>query len=277
MAITATGNRMTAEIARQARLAQDIAKTQISISTKKTFQTASEDPLAAARVAQLNIAKSNDTTWKNNLNLAASLASQADVTISTLSSSMLQANDLMIAGATNTVTASDRNTYANQLLQLANQVDSLRTTTTSLGTPLFSTGAANSFRVDNGITIAPAASAATVFDRSSVSLSDDLREAAAALQSGDQTRINAALTRIGTAVDHVANAAADQGVRAANIDRLIDTNAARSIDTEAERSGLEDTDISVAIAKINAQQITLDAAQAAFARINRRTLFDILS
>jgi flagellar hook-associated protein 3 FlgL len=277
MTITATGNRMTTEIARQARLAQEVAKTQISISTTKRFQSASEDPLAAARVAQLTTAKSNDTTWKNNLNLAASLSSQADVAISTLSNSMLQANDAMIAGATNTVTASDRNTYANQLLQLADQVDSLRNTSTSLGTPLFSTGAANNIRVDNGITIAPVASAATVFDRGGVSLSDDLRAAAAALQSGNQTNINAALTRIGSAVDHVANAASDHGVRASNIDRLIDTNAARGIETEAERSGLEDTDISSAIAKLNSQQITLEAAQAAFARLNRRTLFDILS
>lgn len=276
MAITATGNRMTMEVARQAKLAQDIAKTQVSISTKLRFQTASEDPLAAARVAQLKIAQSNDTTWKNNLNLGASLASQADVAISTLTSTMLQANDLMINGATTTMSPSDRNTIANQLLQLADHVDSLRGTTTSLGTPLFSTGTATAFRVDNGITIAPAASAATVFDRGGVSLSDDLRAAATALQSGNQTQINAALTRIGSSVDHVANVASDQGVRAANIDRLIDTNAARSIDTEAERSGLEDTDISAAVARINAQQITLDAAQAAFARINRRSLFDIL-
>jgi flagellar hook-associated protein 3 FlgL len=39
---------------------------------------------------------------------------------------------------------------------------------------------------------------------------------------------------------------------------------------------LEDTDLSAAIAKLNSQTITLEAAQAAFARINRRTLMDIL-
>jgi flagellar hook-associated protein 3 FlgL len=39
---------------------------------------------------------------------------------------------------------------------------------------------------------------------------------------------------------------------------------------------LEDTDLTQAIATLNAQTLTLDAAQAAFARINRRTLMDIL-
>lgn len=276
MTITATGNRMTTEIARQAKLAQDIAKTQISISTTKRFQTASEDPMAAARVAQLKIAQSNDTTWKSNLNLAASLASQADVALSSLSSGVVQANDLMIAGASATASAADRATYAAQLRDIANQIDSLRATKTSLGTPLFGE-TATAFRVDNGLTIAPAAAAATVFERGGVSIADDLRAAATALESGNQTQINSALGRLNSAVDHVANTAADQGVRAANIDRLIDSNAARSIDSEAERSGIEDTDISSAIAKLNSQQLTLEAAQAAFARLNRRTLFDILS
>lgn len=276
MSITATGNRMTTEIARQAKLAQDIAKTQISISTTKRFQTASEDPLAAARVAQLKTAQANDTTWKNNLNLAASLASQADVALSSFSSGVLQANDLMIAGANNTTSTADRSTYAAQLRDIADQIDSLRATKTSLGTPLFGE-TATAFRVDYGTTIAPVAAAATVFERSGVSIADDLRNAATALENGNQTQIDSALARLNSAVDHVSNTAAEQGVRASNIDRLINTNAARSIDSEAERSGLEDTDISSAIAKLNSQQLTLDAAQAAFARLNRRTLFDILS
>lgn len=277
MSITATGNRMTTEIARQARLAQDIAKTQISISTKQRFQTASEDPLAAARVAQLNRAQSNETTWKNNLNLAASLASQADSALSALSSNMIQANELMVAGASGTLSTADRATYAAQLRDLASQVDTLRGTTTSLGTPLFSTGTANNFRVDYATTIAPVAAADAVFQRGGVLLSDDLKSAALALESGDRTQIDAALGRLGTAVDFVANSAADQGVRGARIDRMIDGNAARAIDTAAERSGLIDTDIASAVAALNSQQLTLDAAQAAFARINRRTLFDILS
>ena len=52
---------------------------------------------------------------------------------------------------------------------------------------------------------------------------------------------------------------------------------AQDIDLAAERTNLEATDISEAVAQLNAQTLTLEAAQAAFARINRRTLLDLLS
>ena len=43
-----------------------------------------------------------------------------------------------------------------------------------------------------------------------------------------------------------------------------------------ERSGLEDTDIQAVIARLSSQQLSLQAAQAVFARVNENTLFDIL-
>jgi flagellar hook-associated protein 3 FlgL len=276
MTINATGNRMTSEIARQSKLAQDISQTQISISTRKRIQTASEDPVAAARIATIGQAQSDNATWSGNLNLGASLASQADTALASLSDRMVHARELMVAGASNTATAADRATYASELRSIAADVADLRATKTADGQPLFSTGAPTQMRVDKNNLIAPVDSAANIFEMGGTPLTLDLTEAAAALESGDATRIGAALGRLGSGIDHVSDAAGDQGLRAARIDRLIDTNSARSIDLSAERSGLEDTDLTTAIAKLNAQQLTLDAAQAAFARINRRSLFDIL-
>ena len=40
---------------------------------------------------------------------------------------------------------------------------------------------------------------------------------------------------------------------------------------------VEDTNLEEAIAQLHAQDLTLQAAQAAFAKINRQTLFDILT
>jgi flagellar hook-associated protein 3 FlgL len=79
-----------------------------------------------------------------------------------------------------------------------------------------------------------------------------------------------------SAVEETSIAVADQGLRAARIDKALDRIANRQTDVTAEQSSIEDTDITTAVAKLNAQTITLEAAQAAFARINRRTLFDIL-
>jgi flagellar hook-associated protein 3 FlgL len=69
----------------------------------------------------------------------------------------------------------------------------------------------------------------------------------------------------------------DIGQRGQRLQSLREASRAQDIDFAVERSELESTDISEAIALLNAQTLTLDAAQAAFARINRRTLLDLLS
>jgi flagellar hook-associated protein 3 FlgL len=274
--INTTGNRMTMEITRQSRLAQNIARTQIAISTGKRIPTASADPIAAARVSQIERAQSNDATWSTNISLAGSLAGQADSVIASLSERMVHARGLMLAGANGTATSADRATYAAELRGIAAHVADLRATQNSLGQPLFATEAAMSLRLDANLVMAPVATAANVFDSSGTALTQLLIDAAVALETNNTTGIATALNQLGSAVDSVSNAAADQGVRAARIDTLAERNAARGIDMAIERSGLEDTDIASAIATLNGQTLTLEAAQAAFARINRRTLFDIL-
>ncbi len=276
MTINATGNRMTGDIARQSKLAQDIARTQVSISTGKRLRTGSDDPVAAARVARIGQTQSDRAVWRGNLSLGASLAAQADSVLASLSDRMVQARTQMVAGASNTATAADRATYAAELRSIAVDVADLRATKTPVGEPLFATGAATRMRVDTDVLLDPVARAADVFERGGISLTQDLTDAAAALDSGDATHIGTALARLGTAIDHVSDTAGDQGLRAAQIDRLIDRQSVRDIDLAAERSTLEDTDLTTAIARLNAQQLTLDAAQAAFARINRRSLFDLL-
>lgn len=277
MTLTATGNRMTREIARQAGLAQDIARTQVSISSGKRLRTAADDPVAAELVGRIAQAQSDGTTWKTNLAQGAALAAQADGVLAGVSDRLVQARTLLIGGASGTATAADRTTYANELRSIASDVAGLRATTTPTGEALFAAANAPRFRVDRDVVMAPVDTAANVFEYGGGSLVADLTEAAAALESGDDARIGVALSRLGSGIDHVADAAADQGLRAARVDRLIDRQAVRDIDLAAERSGLEDTDLTVAIAQLNAQRLTLDAAQAAFARINRRSLFDLLS
>ena len=51
----------------------------------------------------------------------------------------------------------------------------------------------------------------------------------------------------------------------------------RGIAIADERQSVEEVDLQTAIAQLNAQDLTLSAAQAAFAKINRQTLFDLLT
>ena len=276
MTITATGSRMSTEIARQARLARDIAASQTAISTGQRYIRASDAPAATARIAQIDRAQSNAASWADNLTIGQSLSSQADSVLATLSAQMTQGRTQVVAAASSTASAADRATFAKELRSIAADVVALRGTKTPNGQSLFVEGAPAQFRVGEGVIITPVAPASAVFETGGAALSTQLTDAADAIDSGDPVRIGAALDQLTQALDHVADAAADHGLRAQRIDKLIDQNAVSGTNMAVERSALADTDLTSAIAQLNAQQLTLDAAQAAFARINRRTLFDIL-
>jgi flagellar hook-associated protein 3 FlgL len=104
-----------------------------------------------------------------------------------------------------------------------------------------------------------------------------MRDTASAIAAGDVALMGAALTGLGSAVNQAADAQAVVGINAARLDRLQEYAAQRGISLIEERAKLEDTDLSAAIAELNAMTLTLEAAQGAFARINRRTLMDFLA
>ncbi|MGC1469052.1 MAG: flagellin [Sphingorhabdus sp.] len=274
--INATGNRMTREIARQSRLAQDIAQTQIQVSTGKRIQRASDDPVAAIRITTLRTAQANDVAWKANVDLGVTLTAQADSVLKSAADLLVRARELTVAGASQTLAPADRNAIATELSALADELDNLAATRSTLGEPLFAAGAPSVMRFDGDTLFAPVPSRTALFESGEQSAAQHVRNAAAAVAGGNSVTIGSSLTALDGAIDQFATAQAQIGINASRLDRLTELQSERGIANKAERSALEDTDLTNAIAKLNAQTITLEAAQAAFARINRRTLFDIL-
>lgn len=275
--INAVGNRMMIEINRQTSLARAIADTQVSISTGKKLQRASDNPVAAARVATIGRAQANNMAWALNLDAGLSLNSQADTAVVGMADRMAQARELTLAGANGALSPADRDTLAKQLDGIADELDSLANRTTTSGELLFSTGTALSVRYDADTVLAPVPSRSSVFVDNGISLSQVARDAASALRSGSAVAINASLDALASGIAKTADALGDIGQRGARLESMRTASRSQDLDFAAERSDLEATDLSEAIALLNAQTLTLDAAQAAFARINRRTLFDLLS
>lgn len=275
--INATGNQLTMEIRRQGSLADAISRSQINISTGKKIQMASDDPVAAARVATIERAQANDETWQSNLNLGLSLANQADDVLSTLNDRLVRVQELMIAGANGTLSDDDRTTYAVEIAGIADEIDSYMGTKSSLGEPLFAAANEREMRFNESAVFAPVPSRDDVFGTGANILGQIVRDAANAIATGNDATLSSSLDAVQDTIGRVADRSADIGVRASRMDSLRETMEARAIDYAAERSGLEDTNLAEAIARLNAETITLEAAQAAFVRINQRTLFDILS
>lgn len=274
--INATGTRLTMEINRLSGLSRALSDTQISISTGRKFQKASEAPVAAARVATLRRDQMNSAAWASNISIGVTLTAQADAVLNVMADRMARASELMVAGANGSLSQADRDSYALELRGIATEIASYASERTSLGQPLFTTGQPLGLRVTGDLVINPLPDQASVFAPGGVPLEQTLLDAATALETGNASAIQSGLGAIQDAVSHVADVRIRIGSTAARLETLQEQRAAREIEISAERSSLEDTDLSEAIARLNAQAITLEAAQAAFARINRQSLFDLL-
>ncbi|MBA3941715.1 MAG: flagellin-like protein [Sphingopyxis sp.] len=274
--INAVGNRMTREIARQQKLAEQLERTQIQISGGKKLLRMSDDPVAARRIATIGTTQASMTAWSSNVNSATALVTQADGVMKSVTSLMTRARDLTLAASSDTVDPADRATMAAELGAIADELDALAATRDSNGEPLFAAGTARVMRFDSDVSFAPVQSAAEMFVVGGNSLSTGVRDAATAVAAGDKAAIGTSLDALSTAIGHVADEHAKLGLAGGRLDRIGDGLAARDITLKDERSVVEDTDLDVAIAQLHAQDLTLSAAQAAFAKINQRTLFDLL-
>lgn len=274
--INAVGNRMTREIARQSKLSDQLDRIQTQISGGKKLLRASDDPVASRRIATIGKAQASSTTWAANVKTATAQVSQADTALGSVGNLLTRARELTLSASSGTTNPADRASIAAELSAIADEIDGFAATRDSNGEPLFATNA-KQVRFDADISFAPVPSAGDVFVVGGNSLSTGLRDAAAAVAAGDATATGAALTTLSDSITHVADQRAAMGLSAGRLERIGDSLEARSITLADERKDVEDTDLSVAIAELNAQKLTLDAAQAAFARINRQTLFDLLS
>jgi flagellar hook-associated protein 3 FlgL len=283
--ISGTRYRLTMEINRQTALSRDIARGQTEISTGKRIQAPSDDPVAAARIASIARSQANDTAFKSNLNLASALAARADTTLKSVGTALDRAGELMVQGANGTLSDADRATIALEMRSIATDIASLKDTKDRRGGQLFMSGGSLRIPVASGVSLEAVGTREDVFESvptsggpqdiaaivsaaaDALSLTNPAARAAAVASSSDNVQ---------AAVEHVANARGAQGALGNRIDQLIDRQADTGIQLEEERSNLESTDVTAAIARLQSQQLTLQAAQAVFSRVNASTLFDIL-
>ncbi|QJU56869.1 flagellin-like protein [Sphingomonas sp. AP4-R1] len=304
--IGATRYQSSLEIQRQSNLAAEISKLQTSISTNQRMSAASDDPAAAARVSDIRQIQSNNATWLKNITTGAGIAATADTALSTLSTTIQRAKELIIAGANDTNANVDRTQIAAELRSIADEITTLSNAKDPNGQPLFPTGSPLLIPVANGQSIAATSSAKDIFgsvttEHGTQSITDVINFAATALEAkvddkipytdanGETTDVDGnpltmtraealtfSVSSINAADDHIGTARTEQGLRAQRFDdakSLIDSG---NDDLKIERSSLEDTDTTAAVTSFQAKQLALQAAQTMFAQTHKSTLFDLL-
>lgn len=283
--ISSTRYRLTAEINRQMRLGQDIARAQVEISTGKRIQTPSDDPTGSALVAEIGRTQAEEATWLRNLGTARTLADRADTALASVASNLDRANELLISAASGTFSAENRATIALELRAIADDMAALADTRDALGGELFRTNAPLAIPVSAGGTLVPVGSRQDVFGSVQTAggpsdIVTILNAAAAAIVEPDAATRKAAtgvaLGEITAAADHIAAARGDHGARANRIDRLTEQLELSSIELEDQRGEIEGIDLTEAIARLQAKQLSLQAAQAVLAQVGKTSLFDLI-
>jgi flagellar hook-associated protein 3 FlgL len=281
--ITGTRYQLQREVNQQLRLATDVARAQAEISSSKRILAPSDDPVGAARVSDIARAQANQQVWRTNLDTAQALASTGEGVLAALTSAFDRANELMLSASNATLSVENRAAIALELESIAEEVAILRETRDTRGGLLFPAAAA-SLRLPVGpdLNIAAVGTREGVFDTVSTpggprSLHAIVAAAAAAVRSNDPAAISAALAETNAGSAHVIAAHAEQGSRGARIETLRDRLASSALALQEERASVEGADIMEVVARLQSKQVSLEAAQATFARINRSTLFDLLS
>jgi len=283
--INATRYRLDAEINRQAGLAREIAKLQAQIATQKRIQAPSDDPIGNARVAEIGRVQADEEAWLRNVGTAADLASDGYVALSSLMTAFDRAAEQVRIASTGTSSDEARAIAAKVLAGIVEEITTLSETRDMRGEPLFRATASLEIPVGPGIRITPVATREAVFGPIDTAdgpqeLADIVRAAAVAAAEKDpglrEATLRSALAAITAASSHVALMRGDQNIRGGRIAGIQEQLLDSDIRLSEQRADIEATDIPETIAKLEAAKLSLEAAQAVFARVNEKTLFDYL-
>ncbi len=275
---------LSSEISRQQALEAQIAQLQIDISSGIKVHVASDDPQAAARIAQIGRQQADEGVYGSNVKQAQAISALVDGNLADVQTALGRAKELMLIGSNGTMNASDRAATVTELQGIRQSLQAYANQTDSSGNPLYYKGVQPpQIPIGKATTIAAADSYDGVFGtvtlKSGATSDIDtiIGNAITALQTGNSAQMSTSLDDLDSAANHISDAQADIGVRETRLNGASDALANSATDLASERSGLEDTDATQAYATMSSKMTVLNAAQSVLATIGKNSLFDKIS
>lgn len=280
--VAITRQTLMAEIVRQQNLARSIANDQQKISSGKKVAAPSDDAQTWVQISDISRQQSNQAAWNANVVYAKSRSEKAESNLTQLNSLFTRARELIVEAASTAEGEPGRDAIAADLEGIRKVANELLNETDFQGTPVFDDSKSILVPVARGLSVEAVGTRQSVsdgvqVDGQTLSLDQILENAINGVKSGTQTDRDASLSQVREALDHVILAQSVQGVRASRLDDAGERLSDADLQLASQRSELEDTDLTETITKLQAKLVSLEAAQAAFARINGRTLFDLLT
>jgi flagellar hook-associated protein 3 FlgL len=279
--VAITQQSMLDEIRRQQQLARSISADQAAISSGKKLITPSQDPRAWVQVSQVAQAQAQQAAWTANVKYAQTRSDKAESNLDEINNLMARARELYISASTSTLDAAGKASTVTSLEGLRKSINDLLTERDYQGLPVFDDATSVAVPVGRGLDVETVGTRQNISEGINVggtpmSIDDIMGAAIAAVQAGTATSSDDGLTGLNIAIDHIIGQQSLQGVRSERLEQVTDRLKNVDLNLTERRGNLEDTDLTETITKLQNKLLTLEAAQAAFARINRQSLFDLI-
>jgi len=286
-----------------AKLTQHTSDLQTQISTTKKYDAPSDNVVAYQQLATIKQATASGSAYAANVDLAQSLLQQSDSTLTSVESDLQKASELVTQANSDTLTDAQRKTISTQLKSVLGDLVSLANTKDARGQPLYGAATGDSAVTQGAdgtvsFTGTGTPAAIPIGDGANVQASDSAERVFGGIQTaGGKSDVFAILTKFAAALDAggsvtAAASEAGDGLKAALTqvtsvhgsvgarETRLDLAAAQlktaAIDREADRSTIEDTDITTAVTELQKTMTVLQATQASFTKLSSLSLFDYL-
>lgn len=290
--------RIGAMVEQQARL----AKTQVQIASGQRILKPSDDPTGAVRSLDLTEALETNRRYQTTIQVGRNRLEFEDSVLEGATNILQRARELAVQSLNDTLTAQDRRAIGKEVEQLRDEMLGLSNTRNANGEYIFSgyRSTTPAYRFDStGVppgyvyqgddsqrqlqvgaihSIADGDPGSAVFGPSGSSVLDTLNTFANAL-AGVGTfapTVNTALTDIDAALQRIDDIRAGVGGRLNALELQENMNEKFIEDIQTNLSETRDLDLAEAIGRLNLQQVALQAAQQAYAKVQGLSLFNYL-
>ena len=289
------------------RQQSNVAEMQAKLASGKSLVKPSDDAEKATLIQRLNSAMQRQDVYELSLNRADSRLRMEETTLSSAQSMLQRIRELAIQGSNGGLSTADRTIIANEVSNLRDALFSLANTEdesgnlifagTAVAAPAFSkdedgvitySGDQNQTSVDISeyrqveLNLAGDAVFSSVLrtnndgDISNIGFFKVISDFADALESGNEVTLSQGLSEVSILTDEMALSIADVGSRMSTVDTQRDILADTKLRYQELLSNAEDLDYATAVTKLSAQMLSLEAAQASFAKISQLNLFNYL-
>ena len=289
------------------RQQSNVAEMQAKLASGKSLVKPSDDAEKATLIQRLNSAMQRQNVYELSLNRADSRLRMEETALSSAQSMLQRIRELAIQGSNGGLSTADRTIIANEVSSLRDALFSLANTEDESGNFIFAgtavktsafskdgdgvitySGDQNQTYVDiseyRQVELNRAGDA--VFrsvprtnndgDVSNIDFFKVISDFAEALESGNEVTLSQGLSEVSKLTDDMALSMADVGSRMSTVDSQRDILADTKLRFQELLSNAEDLDYATAVTKLSAQMLSLEAAQASFAKISQLNLFNYL-